>query len=354
MNANEKVFHGGIRREDYLDFSISISPIRPPFFDDLFSESAIKYVQKYSYVEWLEEEFRKVFGEDTNILAGATEAFQICGFVLMKDAEVVVPLPNYGEYQRVAKFASHNVHFVNILDLEAKTLDYYKLVEYIARLRKNTNRKIVTIFGNPNNPTGIYTDVFPYVQMLEKLDVLTILDEAFISFVPFEQRKVCKELDDFEELIRVESFTKFYSCPGIRVGYVRTKKYADIFEKYRSPWGIGGQGFLFLEMLLKNRESLEKFEVNVIDYVAKERKKFSNFAYFPSLVNYFVTRIGDKFDVTDFLDFLDLRKIHVRSMDDFEMPGFIRVGLKDVNSNIKLLEAMTDFFEKRICCKGGN
>ncbi|GAB4317659.1 MULTISPECIES: aminotransferase class I/II-fold pyridoxal phosphate-dependent enzyme [Pseudothermotoga] len=338
-----KIFHGGINREEFTDFSISVNPIKPPFFEKLFSNKLVEYCGKYTYIEQLEEKFAKRYGENTVILAGATEALQIIGFTLMEDSEVIIPIPSYGEYARIASFKAHRIHFVDILDYKNRKLDYSILENYIKDLkRKNRSGKnTVIILGNPNNPTGYYEkNIASFVDRNIDERTTLVIDEAFVDFIPEKDRV---DLSDFENTILIRTFTKFYSIPGIRAGYVKSKNFKSLFESYRSPWAVGAMGYLFLETLLREDiYALNRFEKNTVEYTERERKKFEDFTYFISNTNYFVAEIGD---VEKFLQILHHNKMHVRTMYDFKMPKFVRIGLKDEQSNEKLLNLLRDWRE---------
>lgn len=51
--------HGGVKDENVIDFSISVNAFVPDF---IILEDNFKYEKKYTYVEWIEEDFRKIFG----------------------------------------------------------------------------------------------------------------------------------------------------------------------------------------------------------------------------------------------------------------------------------------------------
>lgn len=336
MDEINRVFHGGIKDNNFTDFSISVNPISPPFVDKLFSKQAMKVNQRYTYIEWIEDSFRQRYGEDTVVLAGATEAFQIIGFTLMKDSEVVIPKPNYGEYSRVAHFSAQKTHFVDILDIDGKRLDYSRLFEYIQKENKKS-RKITVIFSNPNNPTGYFeSDLINYIKSFQAFEnILFIVDEAFLDFLPEEERT---DLSFLENVICVRTFTKFYGLPGIRVGYVKTTRYRKLFETFRAPWATGGCGYLFLKLLLQeSRENLKLFEKRTIEFIKTERQKFQRYIYFPSKTNYFTVKIPD---LDEFMDKLHRNKIHIRTLHDMGMPQFVRIGIKDQKSNEKLLKVM--------------
>lgn len=332
--------HGGVKEENIIDFSISINAFTPDF---IVLEDNLKYEKKYTYVEWIEEDFRKVFGHDSVIVAGATEAFNIIGWTIMRDASVVIPQPNYTEYERMATFSSANVRKVWML--EEKTLKFERLLSVIdEEVRKYG--KVVLITGNPNNPTGIYEDISKFIKTIYNLysdRVIVVLDEAFIDFVTKENITPI-DLDKFENVILVRTFTKILGIPGVRIGYVKTKKYQHIFENYRSPWAIGGMGYGVIEQIIKNYREYERFIEDTATYYDKERQKFNEFIQFPSSTNYFVCHVRDE---EKWFEFAKKNNVHTRKMDDFGMEGYIRIGLKSRKENEFLYELLKSYTKIR-------
>ncbi|MCD6419560.1 MAG: aminotransferase class I/II-fold pyridoxal phosphate-dependent enzyme [Synergistetes bacterium] len=312
--------HGGVGRDDVIDFSISVNPYVPEWRYNLFGECAKRAV-RYNHVEWIESEFRARFGEDTVIVAGATEAFQIVGFTLMKGADVVIPMPSYGEFRRVASFCSAGVHMVWSLDgLENAFLTAEKLVR--------NGKKVVVIFSNPNNPTGkvIQTGFREWISRLEEVGAVVIIDEAFMDFV--------KDYEDIgtSKTIRIRSFTKSYGMPGIRVGYVKSDKYCELFRRYRAPWGIGVSGFLFLKYLFEDNGKFLEWSLPLI---WRERERFLDFGL-QTDANFGVIKVGEASKVQRVLDGLG---VHVRDCSSFGLPDMIRVSIRKKEENDKLFVA---------------
>ncbi len=328
--------HGGVKDENILDFSISVNPFLPEFVLQKL-EKKFQNLRRYTYVEWLEGEFRKHFGSNSVITGGATEAFHILGWTLMENAHVIIPSPNYTEYERVARFKAKEIVKVNYIEAKEIEFDILKnTLEAIAnKLRKYG--KIILITGNPNNPTGIYKD---YSILLEwslskyETDVIFVIDEAFIDFVP---EKLRIELDEriYPNLIVIRSFTKILGLPGVRVGYVKSVQFKELFEKYRMPWAIGGDGYTLLEAIMENKEKYENFVRQTQQYFAEQRERFSEFIYFPSLTNYIVVKVGD---VKKFIVKLNEKRMHARPMFDFGMNDSVRIGLKRPEHNEKILK----------------
>lgn len=330
--------HGGIKDENIIDFSISINASVPDFIN---LQDNLKYEKKYTYVEWIEEDFRKIFGEESVIVAGATEAFHIIGWTIMKDSSVIIPQPNYTEYERVAQFSAKNIRKVWILN--EKGFKFEKLLPVIEEEIKK-HGKVIFITGNPNNPTGIYDDFSKFIETVYYLhsdSVIFVIDEAFIDFV---SKKKIVPIDVNKNVILVRTFTKILGIPGVRIGYVKTKKYQSIFENYRSPWAIGGIGYGVIKQIIENYREYEKFIQDTVTYYDKERQRFDEFIQFPSSTNYFVCHVGDE---EKWFEFAKKNNVHTRKMNDFGMEGYIRIGLKSQKENEFLYELLKSYIKIR-------
>ncbi len=326
------MIHGGVKQKDFLDFSISVNPLKPSWL----SELDLSQIYRYTYVEWLEEDFRKKFGDDAVLTAGASEALQIIGWELLKDATLIVPIPNYYEYFRIAEFSNSQVVQIKVFDDEFKNYDFSKVYSTAKQLRAR-NKKVVFITSNPNNPVGKFLDLSQLLNELILLDVLCVIDESFIDFVP---KQVVEEFEKSikftDKLIRIRTFTKIFAVPGIRVGYVKSHSYQDVFLQRRVPWGIGGIGYSFLELLLKN--DCEEFIKETVEYVQKEKSRFEKFNVVESDVNYFLLKVKN---VDALLLKLANEKIAVRDARNFGIGNYVRIGLKDTLANEKLVDALT-------------
>ena len=73
------------------------------------------------------------------------------------------------------------------------------------------------IFPNPNAPTGIYENLAFVEDILShNRDVIVIVDEAYIDFAG---ESAIKLLENYENLIVVQTFSKARSMAGMRIGY---------------------------------------------------------------------------------------------------------------------------------------
>ena len=73
------------------------------------------------------------------------------------------------------------------------------------------------IFPNPNAPTSRYEDLSVIREILDhNQDVIVIVDEAYIDFAGESAMSL---LDDYENLLIVQTFSKSRSMAGMRIGY---------------------------------------------------------------------------------------------------------------------------------------
>ena len=73
------------------------------------------------------------------------------------------------------------------------------------------------IFPNPNAPTGVYEPLQDIRWILQhNRDSVVIVDEAYIDF---GGKSAVKLIDEFENLLVVQTFSKSRSLAGMRIGY---------------------------------------------------------------------------------------------------------------------------------------
>jgi L-threonine-O-3-phosphate decarboxylase len=95
------------------------------------------------------------------------------------------------------------------------------------------------LLNNPHNPTGkLWTieEILPYVRQFN----LVVIDEAFMDFLtPAQEQSLIPWVTEYPNLVILRSLTKFYSLPGLRIGYAiahpdRLKKW----QQWRDPWSV--------------------------------------------------------------------------------------------------------------------
>lgn len=95
--------------------------------------------------------------------------------------------------------------------------------------------------GHPNNPTGRAWDRERLLSLVDHHpDLLTVVDEAYLPFLPDEaDRTLVRDVLTRENLVVLRSMTKIYAFPGLRIGYVVGSP--DVVARLRraqQPWTV--------------------------------------------------------------------------------------------------------------------
>ena len=95
------------------------------------------------------------------------------------------------------------------------------------------------LINNPHNPTGHLFTVDRLAPLLERFATV-IVDEAFMDFVPPDrQQSLIGHLHRYPNLVVLRSLTKFYTLPGLRIGYaLGHPDRLSRWQRWRDPWPV--------------------------------------------------------------------------------------------------------------------
>lgn len=95
------------------------------------------------------------------------------------------------------------------------------------------------LVNNPHNPTGRLFTLADLEPLLERFATV-IVDEAFMDFVPPDQQQsLIRYLDRYPHLVVLRSLTKFYTLPGLRIGYaLGHPDRLGRWQGWRDPWPV--------------------------------------------------------------------------------------------------------------------
>lgn len=225
-----------------VDFSASINPLGPP-------QSAIAAIQSHleeiaAYPDPNYRELRKSLGEYHQISPewilpgnGAAELLTWAGWDLATLPSVVLVTPAFGDYRRCLRAFNAKVVesclWANLPeDMEAVDIDRWSLPSPMSPSSG-------LLLNNPHNPSGRLfrrETLLPYLEQFE----LVVVDEAFMDFLPPPQpESLVSEVARFPNLVILRSLTKFYSLPGLRLGYaIAHPDRLRRWQQWRDPWPV--------------------------------------------------------------------------------------------------------------------
>lgn len=212
-----------------------------------------------------------------------------------KDNVVTID-PTYGMYQVAADINNTEVRKVKLN--EAYNFSAEELLT-----ASESNTKLIFICS-PNNPTGNLLDKAEIIKLIQEFSGLVIVDEAYVDFAP--GASLLPELDKYENLVILQTFSKAWGMAGIRLGMAfASPELIRIFNKIKYPYNINiltqqkaleliqqeAEKNDWVELLLKEREKMEE-NLKEFPFVQK---------VYPSDANFILVKMHDAKGIYDYL-----------------------------------------------------
>lgn len=229
-----------------LDFSASISPLGPP-------KSAIAAILAHLgdlsyYPDPDYRELKAVLGRMHQLPPewilpgnGSAELLTWAGWDLAKLAATVLVTPAFGDYWRSLKAFNAKVVEcpLNLKDLGFSPGCSGEEVQNSLPQFNVCPTECGLLLNNPHNPTGclfLLETILPYLEQF----ALVVVDEAFMDFLPpNQQQSLISLVQKYPNLVILRSLTKFYSLPGLRLGYaIAHPDRLQRWQKLRDPWSL--------------------------------------------------------------------------------------------------------------------
>ena len=94
----------------------------------------------------------------------------------------------------------------------------------------------LVIFSNPCNPTAFVAKREDILQIVEQLDALVVVDEAYMDF---SEGSVLSEIEHYENLIVLKTFSKAFGMAAIRLGFAAANEsLTRILRRVKSPYNV--------------------------------------------------------------------------------------------------------------------
>ena len=345
----------GLRPEDVLDFSASISPIGPPEGTwEAMAEVDLTAYPDPECLELREALSRRLSGTGDASMAvpvgrilvgnGSTELIHLLTRAFLSPPRpgatncALLFTPTYGEYLGACRLAG-----VPVIDFDADNSPPFRwdLTEAVSRIEDE--RPCLVFLCNPNNPTGVYLDTED-VQMLAGAVAgyggLLALDEAYLSFVanPWDGLG----LVDGGNVVLLRSMTKDYALTALRLGYaVASEDVIAALAALQPDWSVNGLAQAAGLAALADAGYLERSraEVERAKDLLAHRLGEQGFTVYPSSANYLLVDVGDG---AQWRESLMRRGLFVRDCASFGLPSCIRIGIRPLPDCQRLADAMVE------------
>ncbi len=207
------------------------------------------------------------------------------------------------------------------------------------------------LLNNPHNPTGqlfLRQTLMPYLERFS----LVVVDEAFMDFLPpSQQQSLIEAVCDHPNLVVLRSLTKFYSLPGLRLGYaIAHPDRLQRWQRWRDPWSVNALAAAVGAAVVQD----EAFQQRTWDWMATVQPAFfqglaslPGLTPFASAANFFLVQSVQPVPPLQ-TQLLQHHHILIRDCLSFPELGdrYFRVAVRTPAENQRLLTGLADILEK--------
>ncbi len=232
----------------------------------------IEDIELNRYPDPAQNDLRKVVGNYIGIPAknlffgvGSDEVIDLLVRIFCNPGKdnVITAEPTYGMYQVACEI--NDVKVKNVTLTEDFQLDTEKILT-------NTDEQTKIIFVcSPNNPTGNLLRKKDIINLAEKFNGILAVDEAYIDFT--DQGSVIKEIEKYNNLVVLRTFSKAWGLAGVRCGYcAASESIIKYFMKIKAPYNLNK---LTRQAVINSVNNYPKKDLYVTEII-KERERVKN------------------------------------------------------------------------------
>jgi histidinol-phosphate aminotransferase len=201
---------------------------------------------------------------------------------------VLIPQPSFSLYEKIARLLQADVIEVPML----AELDF----DVDAVIRAASSEKVdFVVLSTPNNPTGKSLSRGDIERILDAVDAIVLVDEAYIEFS--KEESALDLIGSYPNLIVLRTMSKALALAGMRIGFAITNPslMAEI-TKPKIPFASGRLAEITLVNVLENYSLV----TDAVDFILGERRRLQEelkaipgVKAFESDTNFLIIRVGD-------------------------------------------------------------
>ena len=273
--------------------------------------------------------------ENVVVTNGSITAFYLLAQA-WRGAKSMIAVPSFSEYEDACRLHEHEISFFSTTDdlseLSLEGQDFCWIC-------------------NPNNPDG---KLLHRTEMLKLIaanrNTKFIVDQAYVAFTTEDMLKP-SDVKNNPNLILIQSISKAYNIPGIRIGYlVASPEIVNEVNKYIIPWSINAIALEASKYILIHPAQftlpIRKWQRETAALIYPLHK-FDNLEVIPSSTTFFLVRLkkGTAAELKKFL--WEKYGILIRDASNFRGldETYFRLSTQTTAENQVLIDAIREWFE---------
>lgn len=205
----------------------------------------------------------------------------------------------------------------------------------------------VVIFGSPNNPNG---QRYPLAEWQQRWPgKIWLVDETFVDFS--EQPPSAAQ----DQVIIYRSFTKSWSIPGLRLGFLlcANRSWMEELRLLQAPWSVSAlaQAWAGERLNKKEKERVDRAiedQIRERDRLMESLSRLTELRVHDSDANFFLIELLQG-SAAELWHSLAEKALLTRKVDDYESLAkdrFLRLAVRSCEDNERLIKGLWDYFDK--------
>lgn len=337
----------GFSKDEFLDFSSNINPFGA---STLAKETVINNIDQVSiypdpnYINLKNSISNYCNCLQQNIILGSGATELISSFIkTINPTNALLLSPAYSEYEKELSKINCKIDKYYSKPENNFKIDVANLINTV-----NKNNYQLIIICNPSNPTGFTFTNTEIECLLKSTNAFVMIDETYIEFTDNAKFSSTKLVDNYNNLFVIRGTSKFFSTPGIRLGYglISNENVKNNINSNLDLWNINILASLMGEVMFKDSAFIDNTVKVMTDQrtlLLKELKKLKDLKVYDSQGNFILCEITSKaLTASEIREKLIPHKIIIRDCSSFDGLGeyFFRVCILKPEDNQLLLKSL--------------
>lgn len=255
-----------------------------------------------------------------------------------RGAKSMIAVPSFSEYEDACRLHEHEISFFSTSDdlseLSLEGQDFCWIC-------------------NPNNPDGKLIHRTELLQLIAANRHTTfIIDQAYVAFTTEEMLKPT-DVKNHPNLIIVQSISKAYNIPGLRIGYlIASPNITSEVNKYLIPWSVNAIAIEASKYILIHPAQftlpIRKWQRETAEFIY-QLSKLDGLEVLPTATTFFLVRLKKGTAAALKQHLLDNYGILIRDASNFRGldETYFRLSTQTSAENQELTEALKEWLDKQ-------
>ena len=341
----------GFSKEELMDFSSNINPFGTSTLAKDFIINNIDMVSMYpdpSYSDLKKSISSYCNCFENNIILGSGATELISSFIkALQPKNALLLSPAYSEYESelskincsITKYYARYENDFNICTLDL--IDTLKEKDFD-----------LIVICNPNNPTGFTFSSKEIEKLLKSTSAFVMVDETYVEFTDTDIYSSTSLVDNYNNLFVIRGTSKFFSTPGIRLGYglIGNENIKNQISSQLDLWNVNVIASNMGQIMLTDEEFISQSKEIILkerEYLNLELNKINDLKVYNSQGNFILCQIkSNKITSSMLRERLLEKKIIIRDCSSFDGLDeyFFRICILKPNENRLLIESLNEIF----------